>query len=302
MLYSISSAEYPIQYSSCGMLVSKDQFLHMNRLIDTYVLILVVKGTLYITMDNIEYTVGPGQFVVLFPYLRHVGTRPSEGPLRYYWMHFSLADPEAQTCDVAESAEVGPILQAMPQATDPSADASDTHYIIPATGELYDNKRPSIMFQSLLDMVRRDHYEITQRTRYLASYLLLEVLHDAAQRRDAESSGLSDATFLVLDYIRTHYAEPITTQAIADAFDYHPVYLERLFKRELGSTITQSINKTRIEASQNLLVSTGLPIDSIATSCGFSDAKYYMRVFRRYTNMTPSQYRRSLFRKNENTR
>lgn len=286
MLCSISSAEYPIQYSSCGMLVSDDQFLHMNRCIDTYVLILVIKGTLYITMDNVDYTVCPGQFLVLFPSRRHVGTRPSDGPLAYYWMHYSLVDPGAQVVDLADQAML----------------SADTHYIIPATGVLYDNQKPAIIFQSLLDTARRDHYQVTQRIHYLASYLLLELLHDAAQQRDARNSNLSDGVLVVLDYIHAHYAEPITTQSIADRFGYHPVYLERLFKRELGRTITQYVNETRIEASQNLLVSSILPIESIAASCGFSDAKYYMRVFRRIVNMTPSQYRRSLFRRNMNTR
>ena len=51
MRYLISEVNEPLTYASSGMLIHSDQFLHPRRCIDTYVLLLIQKGTLCITMD-----------------------------------------------------------------------------------------------------------------------------------------------------------------------------------------------------------------------------------------------------------
>ena len=102
MLYSVSSANYPIEYASSGMLDSPDQFIHPRRCIDTYVLIIVQTGTLYITMADREFSISSHQFIVLFPNIIHFGTKPSQERLTYYWMHFSIQDPYVQLHILAE--------------------------------------------------------------------------------------------------------------------------------------------------------------------------------------------------------
>lgn len=67
MLYSVSSANYPIEYASSGMLDSPDQFIHPRRCIDTYVLIIVQTGTLYITMADREFSISSHQFISIIP-------------------------------------------------------------------------------------------------------------------------------------------------------------------------------------------------------------------------------------------
>lgn len=293
MLYSISSAEYPLIYASSGMLISPDQFLHPNRLLDTYVLILVREGELYITTGDISCTVRPNQFIVLFPGLRHYGTKPSKGRLSYYWMHFSIRDPGARI----QEGDLPDINTAPTQTGSPFPSDSE-QYRIPVFGDLGNDRKPSLIFQGLLDMTKREHYQVSWQCHYLASYLLLEVLHGMDMQKN--SRQVSDAIVMILEYIQAHYAEPISTSDIAARFDYHPVYLERLFKKEMGVSLTHYINQTRIEASKNLLLYSMLPLDSIATSCGFNDVKYYMRVFRQYVGMTPSQYKTNLFQKKVN--
>lgn len=303
MHYSISSSEYPIQYATSGMLVSDGGFLHQNRCLDIYVLILVIEGTLHIHANDEDYDVQPGQFVVLFPGQRHYGTRPSDGSLRYYWMHFSLRDPKARLAEgrPAGGQAQGPAAGAAPGENDEGS-VPDCDYCIPTAGQLADHRKAEIMFQSLLDMTICDHYQVSMRSHYLASYLLLEILHASADHPDRQNNDQPGAVTIILEYIHAHYAEPISTASIAEHLDYHPIYMERLFKKAMGTTITRYINETRIEASQNLLLHSALPIDTIAESCGYQDAKYYMRVFRQYVDMTPTQFRQSLLRRHVNTR
>lgn len=286
MLYSVSSAKYPLIYASSGMLYNEDHFLHPDRVLDTYVLILVHKGTLFISMNGHEYEVGPNHFVVLFPGMRHCGTKPSSGQLVYYWMHFSIQDPDVSIREMSGLQTNG--------LRPGNFDVSDTEYILPACGYLYDDRKSELIFQNLLDMTKRDHYAVTWRCHYLASYLVLEIMHEMQIRQTAQNEHLPEIIVNVLEFIRTHYADDISTGSIAQQFGYHSVYLERLFKKSTGSSLTRYINGVRIEASKNLLLNSIESLESVAASCGFSDVKYYMRVFRQYVGMTPTQYRKNL--------
>ena len=93
MLYFISDASKPIEYVSCGNLTSKDGFVHPRRNIDTFVLIIVIKGALHICQNMVNFDVKENEFILLFPDTLHYGYRPSTGELSYYWVHFYVRDP-----------------------------------------------------------------------------------------------------------------------------------------------------------------------------------------------------------------
>lgn len=94
MLYFISDASKPVEYISCGNLASKDGFVHPKRNIDSFVLIIVIKGTLHITQNMTNYDVRENEFILLFPDTLHYGYRQTEGELSYYWVHFYVKDPD----------------------------------------------------------------------------------------------------------------------------------------------------------------------------------------------------------------
>lgn len=86
---------------------------------------------------------------------------------------------------------------------------------------------------------------------------------------------------------------PLSVQYIADMIQVHPDYLSRAFKKEMGISMIEYINKQRIIQSTHYLTETELPIRDIALYVGFEDINYYSRVFKRYVNCSPSQYRKT---------
>lgn len=310
MLYSVSSSHYSVEYASSGMLDSPDQFMHPRRCIDTYVLIIVQTGTLYITMADREFSVSSHQFIVLFPNIIHFGTKPSQERLTYYWMHFSIQDPYVQLVEsniFQKNHAIKHIVQNYLKAkntdfalNDDFSNDNNDFYILPSAGNLHILTKTSLIFQFLLDMTKKDHYQITWRCHYLASYLVLETSYEVTTMREAQNARMNTKVIAMLEYIRTHYPEAISTSAIAQQFDFHPVYAERLFKANTGYSITQYINKVRIETAQNLLLNSIRKVETIASVCGFSDVRYFMHVFKKYVGMTPSQYRKNVSEKKIN--
>ncbi len=68
-------------------------------------------------------------------------------------------------------------------------------------------------------------------------------------------------------------------------------YLSSLFKKETGMTLTEYVNKKRIDQAIFLLNSTSMQIQTIAQYCGIPDVNYFTKTFKKYIGKTPREYR-----------
>ncbi|WP_086313410.1 hypothetical protein A5821_000891 [Enterococcus sp. 7F3_DIV0205] len=102
------------------------------------------------------------------------------------------------------------------------------------------------------------------------------------------SEGINKA----IQYIKKSFKQKITIDDIANQVYLNPQYFGRLFRKELGISVNDYINILKIEESCRLLHETDLPLYRIATEVGFADSSYFTRVFTKYLNMTPHEYRK----------
>ena len=80
-------------------------------------------------------------------------------------------------------------------------------------------------------------------------------------------------------------------KTIAEKLNVNSSYLSTLFHKEVGCTLTDYINKKRIEHSIHLLQLTSKSVQEIATDCGIQDVNYFIKLFKKQTGFTPSRYR-----------
>lgn len=97
-----------------------------------------------------------------------------------------------------------------------------------------------------------------------------------------------------LNYIDFHYQEILSLQLLAEKFMISKNYLSTLFHKEVGMTLTDYINSIRVRHAILLLNTTDLAMPAIAAQCGFSDANYFTRTFKKTQGMAPHKYRQSL--------
>ena len=64
-----------------------------------------------------------------------------------------------------------------------------------------------------------------------------------------------------------------------------------LFKKSTGSSFKEYLNMVRIEESKRLLSNTDFSIIDIAIAVGFEDQSYFSKVFKKFTGLTPKQFR-----------
>ena len=96
-----------------------------------------------------------------------------------------------------------------------------------------------------------------------------------------------------ISYINEHYNEDINLETVANIVHLNPSYFSSIFKKEVGVSFSNYLNKIRIEQSKLLLKNTDSSIVEIALEVGFEDQSYFSKVFKNLTKMTPKQYRQN---------
>lgn len=100
----------------------------------------------------------------------------------------------------------------------------------------------------------------------------------------------------VIDRIHLEAGRPLSLRYLADICNVNASYLSNLFRKETGMTLTEYINRHRIERSLPLLQYTQMRITEISETVGFLDENYFARTFKRIMGMSPKA-----FRKNDST-
>ena len=98
----------------------------------------------------------------------------------------------------------------------------------------------------------------------------------------------------VLNYVDFHYMEPLNLESLAQKYSVNKNYLSTRFSKEVGMTLTDYINLTRVRRSLKLLSDSSLSMQEVAERVGFTDANYYTRTFKKIHGSTPNEYRHSL--------
>ena len=101
----------------------------------------------------------------------------------------------------------------------------------------------------------------------------------------------------VLDYIQRHLQEPMTVESLAAAVGLTPSYLSTLFKKETHLSLSEYIRRERVDMARQLLQYTDYSCLDIAEYLCFSSDSHFSRVFRAYTGLTPTAYRRKNYQK-----
>ncbi len=92
-------------------------------------------------------------------------------------------------------------------------------------------------------------------------------------------------------YIREHYAQDLSMQGVAQVMNYSETHFCRLFKQCFKVNFSAYLNEFRICQAKQMLLSTNATAKEIALACGYQDNSYFIRVFKRFTGMTPVDYR-----------
>lgn len=96
-----------------------------------------------------------------------------------------------------------------------------------------------------------------------------------------------------LTYIKEHYKEKIYIADLAGQVSLNEQYFCRFFKKAIGHSPIEYVNEYRIKQALRLLEETDLSVMEICLECGYNNLGNFLREFRKLTNTTPLQYRKT---------
>ena len=123
-------------------------------------------------------------------------------------------------------------------------------------------------------------------------------LEYAKRMRDLRKNAICSLQIAqCIDYIYDHLHERITVHDLAEHVRLNESYLSRLFKKEVGTSISEYIRRQKLETAKNMLVYSDYRAAEIASILSFPSQSYFTELFHKYTGLTPGDYKKENFRK-----
>ena len=95
----------------------------------------------------------------------------------------------------------------------------------------------------------------------------------------------------IRDHIARHYGEDLTLEAMSETFAMNPTYFSSFFHRETGIKYKDYLTRIRITEARRLLMQSDLKIYEVSQRVGFSDVRYFSRIFLKATGVLPKDYK-----------
>ncbi len=111
----------------------------------------------------------------------------------------------------------------------------------------------------------------------------------------AEGSGKKTVKEIA-EYIKDHFFEDLSLSSLSEMYHMESTYLSRLYRRETGMTIMNSIASHRIRRAKELMSEKNSSLTDIAFRVGYDDYNYFNRVFRKFEGCSPRDYKDKKYR------
>lgn len=168
-------------------------------------------------------------------------------------------------------------------------------------GVLYLDEEERKKTEALLSAIVKEMQDKSLAYEFLILQKLSELLLLALRKRQKSpeasdrlpvQSPKHDKVQEVAGYLLSHYTEDESLDSLANRFFLSRSYLSRIFREVTGFTVNEYLNIQRIKAAQGYLKSSSLSITEISGSVGYESITYFEKVFRKYNDCSPLNFRK----------
>lgn len=247
-----------------GTLTSTEPHLSRREELDSYLFFIVTRGSGVVTIKEEIFPVKTGDCIWLNCLTPYSHTNNPKDPWTLQWVHFNGSQLASFYRLFGEKGGT-PVYT--PDSLAPYTELLQTIYHLQQSPD------------SLTDLLTH---------KYLTD-LLARIFSDVFHKSTA--AAIPQKFLDIRDYIEANYAGRLTLDILAEHFYISKYHLHREYQKLFGTTITNAIAICRLSHAKQLLRFSGESIENIALVCGFQSASYFIKVFKKYENMTPLEYR-----------
>ncbi|SET70329.1 AraC family transcriptional regulator [Paenibacillus sp. NFR01] len=275
------------QFVTVGHAIWSPGDRHFARTFGVYDLLLVKRGTLYMTEQGTEYEIGPGNLLVLEAGLPHVGHKACSENTEIYWVHFIHYGKPAHIRQEEISWPALLIKGTMEDEVPPSQQRLYMPKFAPVDVEALEP-----ILREMNEIHSRLNTENALRLHVLLAGLMAQLQAECARLPQPEPAvRLARAAAAYLD---AHWRQPFQLAGLEEELHFQADYITRCMKQHIGTTPLQYVLHLRLEEAKKLLGGTVLGMSEIAERVGIHDPNYLTRLFSARFGVTPGAYRRRL--------
>lgn len=225
-----------------------------------------------------EIILKKGEFVILDARTSH--RLEVTSPCRMLNVEFALSPEESVLVSLESASKHDPELRELLYET-------SSHIVLRDPSEVY-----HVLKRLVLELDRPSADKAMTEMLFLQLLMYISRLRTEQGKRQADQGDIYIKPSI--EFIHQNYDREIQVKDIAQFVNLHPGYLQRIFKRQMGMTLTEMLTKVRMEKAKMLLQNTDIPIEDISEYVGVSSRQYFHLLFKKSTGSTPAQYRKSI--------
>lgn len=120
------------------------------------------------------------------------------------------------------------------------------------------------------------------------SWIVQQLLEPALARAGQQPLSLAEQ---VAQIVQEEYETPLTLEYCASRVGYHPSYVSRVFRAQMGLSFKEYLYLYRINKAKQLLVSTDMKLQDISNRLCYNNPQNFIRIFKKVEGITPGEYR-----------
>jgi AraC family transcriptional regulator len=151
-----------------------------------------------------------------------------------------------------------------------------------------------LALQSQLLLGNASRLYIESASNLIAAHLLQHYATERLAVREYNYGLAPSKLEKVVEYIERHLSSDLSLEEIAQQIDVSQSHFSRLFKQSVGLSPWQYVIQRRVETAKELLKNEDLTIDRVSDRLGFLSHSQFTIFFRKYTGVSPKQYRQQI--------
>ena len=236
-----------------GLFKISEEWIHPEITKNSYEIIYVTEGVVYMYEDGVEYELHKGDLLLMRPYIMHRGYQKSTGETSFYWVHFQLEKAEGCSDEYPGSAYFHTFTQAA-------------------------------IFKELL------HYSTsTIEKQYMRDITLLYLLGQMATHNTVHNAN--KLTSDLYEWVRINASHKLTAKKVAQHFQYNQDYLSRIVNEQYSMTLKELINSFILQKANDYLCNTVYTVKQISEDLCFPSANAFVNYYKYHQGITPTSYR-----------
>lgn len=251
--------------------------MKMQHYHDSYELYLQAAGERTLLLNDLRYTLRPGDLYFLKPFELHY-TKSYDSS---YYERYLMNIPASCLSPILTESEAADLFG--------SLDSCVLHLDEKQTAEILDCFRKAEMYG------HRKGF-LTEKLLCSAVLQTLVFVSELLKRKEI-SEGLSaeripEEIVSAISYINRHYNEPVSLEQAAERAHMSRYHFCRIFHGATGATFLEYLYNVRLAKAHQLLLGSDLSLSEIAARCGFSSTSHLTRIFKNTYGMPPREFRK----------